>query len=217
MTMKRLLFVMMLFGGLLTTQAVDFRFGIKLGASFSEIENRGDVTPSSPTADVNYKTPFVEDCVAGFTGGLAAKIDLWKGFGVDPEVMFHQVSGKLDMNTIHYEDSRGTVKYKVSTIGIPIMLRWRFDFPGRIAPEVFTGPVIGIKVQSGYSYALKASSVQCDWRVGVGLVHNKKTEIAAAYNVGLGNVAKYNEGQFGTRPEISNRASSWTVTLGYFF
>ena len=49
------------------------------------------------------------------------------------------------------------------------------------------------------------------------MVLNKKTEIAAAYNVGLGNVAKYNEGQFGTRPEISNRASSWTVTLGYFF
>lgn len=213
--MKKILLTVVLSMGMLAANAADFKFGIKLGATISSVENRGDITGSSES-ETFRKAPFLDGNVAGFTGGVAAKIDLWKGFGIDPELMFQQISGKFNLKTIHYEDGVEDVKYKVYTLAVPVMLRYRLDLPGRFAPMVFTGPVVSFKIQSGYSYAMSPASVQCDWRAGVGMMLNKKTEIAASYNIGLGNFTKYAEENAGY-PDISNRASYWTVTLGYFF
>lgn len=210
MTIKKLIITLALLLATVSSNAVDFRFGIKLGATFSKIENSNGL--SDGTAVSKRELPFLDKTVTGFTGGVAAKIDIIKGFGIDLEVMFQQISGKMEMQAVANDDNTG--KYRVSTLSIPLMLRYRLDLPV-ISPMVFTGPVFGFRLQSGYSYALSPSSVQTDWRVGLGAMIKHKTEIAFSYNHGLNNFTKYKKGY--RNIELENKASYWTVTLGYFF
>lgn len=208
--MKKLIITLALILITLSADAVGFKFGIKLGATFSKVENSNGL--SDGTINSKRELPFLDKNVTGFTGGVAAKIDIIKGFGIDPEVMFQQISGKMEMRAVADDDNTG--KYRVSTLSIPLMLRYRLDLPV-ISPMVFTGPVFGFRLQSGYSYALSPTSVQTDWRIGLGAMIKGKTEIAFSYNHGLNNFTKYKDGY--RHIELENKATYWTVTLGYFF
>ena len=193
--------------------SADLNFGIKLGASVSSVKNQ-DVEGPVDVSEFDSRRPFLDDYVVNFVGGVAAKIDLWKGFGIDPEVLFQQVSGKIDFRSVSSHKEFSKANYRSFNIAIPVLLRYRLDLPGRFAPFVGTGPVVSFRLQNSYSYAIDPALVQFDWRVAAGVMINKKTEIALSYNIGLGNYAKYAKD---VMPDISNRVSYLGLTVGYLF
>lgn len=213
--MKKLFCVLALALSVFSVNAVGFKFGIKLGAIMSKIENTNGAAAETDASRCAF--PFIGEAVPSFTGGVAAKIDIYKGFGVDPEVAFQQVSGKMYRIAVAELSEALVDKYKVFTISVPVMFRYRFDLPV-VSPMVFTGPVFGLRLQSGYSYALSPTSVQTDWRVGAGVMVMKNTEVTVSYNYGLTNFSDYKDGYVHSYThELHNRATYWMMTLGYYF
>lgn len=213
--MKKLFLLIAVVLSCFSANAVGLKFGIKLGAVLSKVENTNGMADGTDLGQCAY--PFTGKSVVSFTGGLAAKIDVYKGFGIDPEIMFQQISGEIYRRAVTEKIGNDVNKYKVSTISIPVMLRYRFDLPV-VAPMVFTGPVFGLRLQSGYSFALSPATVQTDWRVGVGVMIMKNTEVAVSYNYGLNNFTDYKDEYVNAiTHELHNRATYWTLTLGYYF
>ena len=213
--MRKLFLVLVLAFSALSVNAVGLKFGIKLGAVVSTVENTNGTADGTDLTQCAY--PFTGEPVVTFTGGLAAKIDIYKGFGIDPELMFQQISGEIYRRSVTEISGNDINKYKVTTISIPIMFRYRLDLPV-VSPMVFMGPVFGLRLQSGYSYALSPTTVQTDWRVGVGAMILKNTEVAVSYNYGLNNFTDYKDEYVNAiTHELHNRATYWAVTLGYYF
>lgn len=211
--MKNILVVLALMFSALSVNAVGFKFGIKLGALVSTVDNTNGVSDGTDMSIMNY--PFISDPAVSFTGGVATKIDIYKGFGIDPEIMFQQYIGTYDRFATT-GDSHITTTCNVYTLGIPVMLRYRFDLPV-VSPMVFTGPVVGFRLQSTKYFSLTPSLVHVDWRVGVGAMIRENIEVSASYNYGLRNFAKYYEEYNYRNIDLKNRATCWTVALGYYF
>lgn len=215
--MKKLLFLLMLCLPL-ASYSFDFRFGIKMGAIISSVSNDDAVNPNN----FNFPEPFLDNNSATFTAGLISQLDLWKGFGVDPELMFQTVSAKFNHHAIEeglpYEDlfTVEEAKYNTYNLSLPVMLRYRFDIGnGFFAPKIFTGPVISLRMQNSNTATMKSPLMQFDWRAGIGMILNRKFELSASYNIGLNDYAQYKNTI--DKPEIHNKVSYWTVALGYYF
>lgn len=212
-TMKNVLIVLALMFSALSVNAVGFKFGIKLGALVSSVDNTNG---SVDGTDVSIRTyPFIDEPVVSFTGGVAAKIDLYKGFGIDPEIMFQQIVGKYNSYATTL-DSHLEFKCKVFTLAVPVMLRYRLDLPV-VSPMIFTGPVVGFRLQSTKYFSFDPSLVSVDWRVGIGAMIRENIEVSANYNYGLRNFAQYYEDYNLGNFDLKNRATYWTVALGYYF
>lgn len=214
--MKKLLFLLMLCLPL-ASYSFDFRFGIKMGAIISSVSNDDAVNPNN----FNFPEPFLDNNSATFTAGLISQLDLWKGFGVDPELMFQTVSAKFNHHAIEeglpYEDlfTVEEAKYNTYNLSLPVMLRYRFDIGnGFFAPKIFTGPVISLRMQNSNTATMKSPLMQFDWRAGIGMILNRKFELSASYNIGLNDYAQYKNTI--DKPEIHNKVSYWTVALGYY-
>ncbi len=215
---KLLLLSLVLLCAAFVAYPVDFKFGVKVGATISSVSNKEAINPNNYL----FAEPFLDANSVTFTGGLISQIDLWKGFGVDPELMFQAVSSKFNHNAIverlAYEELSKIDEKKYSTynFALPVMLRYKFDFGnGLFSPKIFTGPVISFRLQNSYTVSMRSPVVQFDWRAGIGFILNKKFEVSGSYNVGLTNFAEYFS--MVTRPEIRNRAYYWAVGLGYYF
>ena len=211
--MKNVLIVLALMFSALSVNAVGFKFGIKLGALVSSVENTNGVSDGTNLSNLNY--PFIDDWSVTFTGGASAKIDIYKGFGIDPEIMFQQFVGKY-VRPEEANESRSKAKCNVYTLGIPVMLRYRYDLPV-VSPMIFTGPVVGFCLQSTKYFTFTPSLVSVDWRVGVGAMIHENIEVSVSYNYGLRNFAKYYEEYNYRNTDLKNRATYWIVALGYYF
>ena len=211
--MKNILAVLILMLSALSVNAVGFKFGIKLGALVSRVENTNGVSDGTYFSNLDY--PFVGESGVSFTGGVATKIDLYKGFGIDPEIMFQQIVGKY-VRSGEEDENLSQAACNAYTLSIPVMLRYRFDLPV-VAPMIFTGPVMGFRLQSTKYFSFTPSLFSVDWRVGIGAMIRENIEVSASYNYGLRNFAKYYEDYNYRKIDLKNRATYWTVALGYYF
>lgn len=158
----------------MAVQAQGFKLGVKLGTNLNKIEGQS----------------FKESFDLSYHAGGFAEIDFNKKFGIQPEVLWNQTSGRRsDFNTLYptATNPNGAEKFKLDYLSIPILLRYNV---GNIL-TLHLGPQFGILLrddrtllQSGES-AFKSGDFSM---VGGAQLNFSVLRIYGRYNVGLQNI-----------------------------
>jgi hypothetical protein len=181
--MKKLALV--IFAGIsFATAHAQFKFGVKAGANFSNV-NGSDLSGTST--------------LVGFNGGIFFDLPLAKHLSLQPEVLY---SGQGFKATETVSTTTYTGTFTENYINIPVLLKYRFP----MGLFIETGPQVGflmtakLKV-SGASADNKSAynSTDFDWAVGAGFhIPTTKLAVDARYNFGLANIANNNNNSWGS-------------------
>ena len=172
--MKKLALVLLAGISFATAANAQFKFGVKAGANFSNV-NGSDLSGTST--------------LVGFNGGVFFDLPLAAHLSLQPEVLYSGQGFKEAQDGI-------TGTFTENYINVPVLLKYRFP----MGLFIETGPQVGFLMSarakaSGESEDWKSAykSTDFDWAVGAGF-HIPATRLAvdARYNFGLANVANNN-------------------------
>lgn len=148
---------------------------------------------------------------SGFSGGLVLEYQLPRcGFAPDIAVVYTRRNSRLKMP----DGSRAS--FGRDFIEIPLHLKYKFWLSGAkklVAPMIYAGPVMSVRVGSGGEGPLRTHCVQPELDVGIGFDAVNFIQIAAGYRFGLGNAAD----SFTGYPDASLRTDAWTVSTTILF
>jgi hypothetical protein len=124
------------------------------------------------------------------------------GIGVDAAALYNQ--SKLDA---------GTDDVTLSTIEVPINLKWSFGLGSIASVFVAAGPQFGFNIdhKSALNYDLKKNNTSCNVGAGVKLV--KHLQIGLNYNFALSRTATYEVGD----EDYKVKNNSWQISAAYIF
>lgn len=174
--MKKLALVLLAGISFATAANAQFKFGVKAGADFSNVNGNG----------VSGTNTLV-----GFNGGVFFDLPLAAHLSLQPEVLYSGEGFKQSANGY-------TGTFTENYINIPVLLKYRFP----MGLFIETGPQAGFLMSakakiSGVSEDNKAAykSTDFDWVLGVGFhIPTTKLAVDARYNFGLANIAADNSG-----------------------
>ena len=150
-----------------------FRLGVKLGTNLNKVEGQS----FKEGFDLSYH-------VGGF-----AEIDFNKKWGIQPEVLWNQTSGRRsNFNTLYSSVSNpnGSEKFKLDYLSIPILLRYNI---GNIV-SLNAGPQFGILINEDKTLLQSGQSAfkNGDFSMVAGAQLNFKfLRVYGRYNIGLQN------------------------------
>lgn len=174
--MKRVFAILTAFVALTTTSFAQggFRLGVKVGANMNKIEGQA----------------FKDGFDLSYHAGGFAEIDFNKKWGIQPEVLWNQTSGRRsNFNTLYASVANpgGAEKFKLNYLSIPVLLRYNV---GRIL-SLNAGPQFSILLsddktllQNGQS-AFKSGDFAM---VGGAQLNFDFLRVYGRYNIGLQNI-----------------------------
>ena len=106
------------------------------------------------------------------------------GFAPDIAVLFTRYSSRL------IDEVAGPAKLGRNFIEVPLHLKYKFFLSSTnnlVAPMVYTGPSLLIRLGKGNPEQMSTKSLQPGWDLGVGLDIINFIQLSAGYRFGLGN------------------------------
>lgn len=194
---KTLLFLLLLFTGVLSTSS-QLRYGFRFGGDFaaSRLKN-------VPGYSIKNGS--------GFAGGLMLEYQFEKfGFAPDIAVTYGRHNSRL-------KPKEGEpFSYGRNFIDIPIRLKYKFWLKSTkdlFAPMIYTGPVFSCRLGHDKEEILQTKGFQPGWDVGVGFDAINFIQITAGYRFGLGNAVK----NFADVPDAVLKTDGWNLSVNIIF
>lgn len=191
--------------GTATAQEADNHFGIKAGASLTNLVGK-DVTSST-------------NSLIGYHGGLVANIALSERFSIQPELLYSVKGVKTEQS---FAGTTFKATQNLHYVDLPVMLKAKFN-------QVFVeaGPQAGVlvraksKVEGGstteeVSNKDEFSKLDFGYALGVGYQLESGPMVGFRYNGGITNVAQA-EIVGGQRLQAKARNSAFQLYVGYMF
>ena len=173
------------------------RYGIRLGGSFAKAS-------LSDAPGMSIKNG------SGFSGGILLEYQMENnGFAPDIALMYTRYSSRL------IDEVSGPVKLGRNFIEIPLHLKYKFYLSASnnlVAPMVYTGPSLLIRLGQGNPELVSTKSVQPGWDLGVGLDIINFIQISAGYRFGLGNAVSQS-----AVPGACLHTDGWNVAANLIF
>ncbi len=173
--MKRIVMTVMAIGIFaIASQAQGVRAGVKLGTNLNKIEGKS----------------FNDGFDLSYHAGAFFEIDFNKKWGIQPEVMWNQTSGRRSNFTTLYSsvaNPNGSEKVKLDYLSIPLLLRYNV---GNIL-SLNAGPQFGILLQEDKTLLQNGQSAfkNGDFSMVAGAQLNFKfLRVYGRYNIGLQNI-----------------------------
>lgn len=180
--------------------SADFRFGIKAGLNFNNMDIK-DVQTS--VTDPGNRTGWQAGVMAEFTIPIV-------NIGADVSLMYSRQN--LDKMLVNNE----TVYNNKDFLDIPVNLKWKIGLPvvGKIiSPIIYTGPDFLIALNKNTLKDIETKKCQVGWNVGIGLELVRHLQITAGYCFGLNSVAKY----VVDAQDLTVKKNFWSVSAAYLF
>ncbi len=173
------------------------RYGFRLGGSFA--------TPSlSDAPGMSVKKG------SGFSGGLLLEYQMENnGFAPDIAVLFTRYSSRL------IDEVAGPAKLGRNFIEVPLHLKYKFFLSSTnnlVAPMVYTGPSLLIRLGKGNPEQMSTKSLQPGWDLGVGLDIINFIQLSAGYRFGLGNAVSRS-----AVPGACLHTNGWNISANIIF
>ncbi len=173
--MKRIVLTFLTIGLFtLSTQAQGVRAGVKLGANLNKIEGQS----------------FNDGFDLSYHAGVFFEIDLNKKWGIQPEILWNQTTGRRsNFNSLYSSvaNPNGSEKFKLNYLSIPLLLRYNI---GNIL-SLNAGPQFGILLQEDKTLLQSGQSAfkDGDFSMVAGAQLNFKfIRVYGRYNIGLQNI-----------------------------
>lgn len=188
--MKRVLLAIAAFVAFTTTSHAQggVRLGLKLGTNLNKVEGQS----------------FKEGFDLSYHAGGFAEIDFNKKWGIQPEVLWNQTSGRRsNFNTLYSSvaNPNGSEKIKLSYLSIPVLLRYNV---GNIL-SLNAGPQFGILLSEDKTLLQNGQSAfkDGDFSMALGAQLNFKfLRVYGRYNIGLQNINDIDEKDKWTNQQI---------------
>lgn len=175
------------------------RFGLKGGLTMSELKDKSSVL------DTKNHTAY--------TGGLMLDLNIPKtGLGLEVSALYR-----------HIEDQKAKKLEQVTKniiLDLPVYARYRLSIPGVervVAPVVFTGPNISVKVKSvGKLENPEEERTRFSWDVGAGVDLFKHMRLTASYGIGMKKAMEV-VGRDYKGGHVEGKDHCWNVSASYLF
>lgn len=195
-TLKKALLVAIVAIFTVGTASADFRWGIKAGLNFSNLNLKNF---QSSVTDPGNRTGWQAGLMAEFTIPIV-------NIGADASLMYMRQN--VDDN----------VAYKNKDfIDLPINLKWKIGLPvvGKvISPIIYTGPDFLFALNKNTINDFKSKTCEVGWNLGIGLQLVNHLQITAGYCFGLNGAAKY----IGVdTQDLKVKKNYWSVSAAYLF
>lgn len=177
--------------------SAQFRYGFRLGGSFAKAS-------LSDAPGMSMKNG------SGFSGGLILEYQMENnGFATDIAVMYTRYSSRL------MDEVSGLAKLGRDFIEVPLHLKYKFYLSSTnnlVAPMVYTGPSLLLRLGKGNPEQMSTKSVQPGWDLGIGLDIINFIQLTAGYRFGLGNAVSH-----GAVPGACLHTNGWNVAANIIF
>ncbi len=197
--MKRPYFLLIVVGVLLASLSAtaQLRYGFRLGGVFA--------TPSlSDAPGMSMKKG------SGFSGGLLLEYQMENnGFAPDLAVLYTRYSSRL------MDEVSGPAKLGRNFIEVPLHFKYKFYLSSTnnlVAPMVYTGPSLLIRLGKCNPEQMSTKSVQPGWDLGIGLDIINFIQLSAGYRFGLGNAVSDS-----AVPGVCLHTNGWNVSANIIF
>lgn len=147
----------------------------------------------------------------GFAAGGFFTYSFSPTFAIQPEVLYCMKGAKADTDEGE--------KLKLDYLAIPVMFKYSFPTEGKIAPNIFAGPEVGILLSAKEEDEdIKEYFKSVDFGIGFGAgidiaMESGKLTLDARYTLGLSNIADTDEDE----SDFSVKNATIMVMLGYGF
>lgn len=193
---RLILFTILLIAAVAGASA-QLRYGFRLGGDFADCS----LKDAGNASLINR---------SGFSGGMALEYQFpGNGFAPDIAVTYTRRNSRLN-------DAAAPVSFGRNFIEVPLHLKYKFwlhSFHDLVAPMVYCGPSMSIRLDHGHASPLATKRMQPGLDVGIGVDIVNFIQITGGYRFGLGNAAK----GFSGCPDASLRTNSWQVAATLLF
>ena len=173
------------------------RYGFRLGGSFAKA-SLGDAPGMSMKNG------------SGFSGGLLLEYQMESnGFAPDIAVLYTRYSSRL------IDEVSGPAKLGRNFIEVPLHLKYKFYLSSTnnlVAPMVYTGPSLLVRLGKGNPEQISTKSVQPGWDLGIGLDIINFIQLSAGYRFGLGNAVSSS-----AVPGACLHTNGWNISANIIF
>ncbi len=182
--MKRLALILSVF--LMSALALQAQsgFGIKAGMNFNSMS---DVEVNDIKTSINRKT--------GFHAGVLYKLGLPAGFALQPELLYVQKGGSLNMNASDESSATAPVKngeLKMHYLQLPVNVQWGIDLV-LFRPFIMVSPFLSYEISKSSSVKeIKWDSNKLGYGIGLGAgLDVWKFQVSGKYNWDLGKASEF--------------------------
>ncbi|MDE7410161.1 MAG: PorT family protein [Muribaculaceae bacterium] len=187
--------------------SADFRFGVKAGLNFNNVnfQKLKDLTDvKDQFADKSNQTGWMAGVMAEFTIPIV-------NIGADASIMY----ARQNVEKTAFYSNR-------DFLDIPINLKWKIGLPvvnKIITPMIYTGPDFMFAFGKNTLKDIKEKKCEVGWNLGVGIEFFRHLQIQGGYCFGLNSVAKYTNLVGLNIPEndLKVKKNYWTLTAAYLF
>ncbi len=147
---------------------------------------------------------------SGFSGGLLLEYQMEScGFAPDIAVLYTRYSSRL------IDEVSGPAKIGRNFIEVPLHLKYKFYLSSTnnlVAPMVYTGPSLLVRLGKGNPEQMSTKSVQPGWDLGIGIDIINFIQLSAGYRFGLGNAVSDS-----AVPGTCLHTNGWNVAANIIF
>ncbi|MDE6480318.1 MAG: PorT family protein [Muribaculaceae bacterium] len=173
------------------------RYGFRLGGSFAKAS-------LSDAPGMSMKNG------SGFSGGLMLEYQMENnGFAPDIAVLYTRYSSTL------IDEVSGPAKLGRDFIEVPLHLKYKLYLSSTnnlVAPMIYTGPSLLVRLGNGNPEQLSTKSVQPGWDVGIGFDIINFIQLSVGYRFGLGNAVSHS-----AVPVACLHTNGWNVSANLIF
>ncbi len=177
--------------------AAELRYGFRLGGDFAKASLCNDPGMSMKNG-------------SGFSGGLLLEYQMENnGFAPDIAVLYTRYSSRL------MDEVSGPAKLGRDFIEVPLHLKYKFFISSTnnlVAPMIYTGPSMFIRLGKGNPEQIKTKSIQPGWDLGIGVDIINFIQLSAGYRFGLGNSVSES-----SVPGVCLHTNGWNVAANIIF
>ncbi|MDE5586407.1 MAG: PorT family protein [Muribaculaceae bacterium] len=177
--------------------SAQLRYGFRLGGSFAKAS-------LSDAPGMSMKNG------SGFSGGILLEYQMESnGFAPDIAVLYTRYSSRL------IDEVSGPAKLGRNFIEVPLHLKYKFYLSSTnnlVAPMVYTGPSLLVRLGKGNPEQISTKSVQPGWDLGIGVDIINFIQLSAGYRFGLGNALSRS-----AVPGVGLHTNGWNVSANIIF
>lgn len=201
MKKNAVLIVTILFVSVFSAQA-GIRFGVKAGV------NLANASLSTEALDPSNFTGFQAGLITDFTLPII-------GLGMDAALLYSQQGLKFDKNLISELRLSDETK-KLSTLDIPVNLKYKFSLVGLMGVYLNAGPYVSFRLDENLKDQYKTKSFGAGLNFGAGVELLNHLQIGANYKLGLTN--DYSDFHLNLDAlKGDGKVRVWSITAAYFF
>ena len=182
--MKKLALILSVFLLSAVSMKAQSGFGIRAGMNFNSMS---DLEFKDFKRNVDRKT--------GFHAGILYKLDLPKGFGIQPELLYVQKGGTIsevqtESSATNSTAASGTIK--THTLQLPVNLQWGFDLI-LFRPFLMASPYLSYQIANESTIdGMKWDTEKLGYGIGVGAgLDIWKFQVSGKYNWDLGKASEF--------------------------